>query len=83
MKDSVVAIVSAFFIMGITVGIVTVVALSVLRADRPGRPGRPGDQGEYGPRGPGDQPPDHDWSHAGAYGYSRWPGDADNDFGSE
>ena len=39
MNDTVVAIVSAFFIIGIIVGIVAVVAVSVLRADRRGNQG--------------------------------------------
>jgi hypothetical protein len=80
MNDSVVAIVSAFFIMGITVGIVAVVALSVLRADRLGVPGDPH---KYGPHAPGDQPPHTGWRNAGADGHPRWPGDVDNDVNSE
>jgi len=83
MNDTVVAIVSAFFIIGITVGIIAVVAVSVLRADRrrdqgdyadpydddPYRPGEP----PSGPAGSGrhDTAPD---------GHPRWPGDADNHF---
>ena len=42
MNDSVVAIVSAFFVIGITVGIIAVFAMSALRTDRQGRRGRPG-----------------------------------------
>ena len=80
MNDSVVAIVSAFFIFGITVGIMAVVALSVIRADRLGVPDDPPD---YGPRGPGDQPRDHGWDNGGPDGHRRWPGDIDNDFGGE
>jgi hypothetical protein len=40
MNGTVVAIVSAFFIIGIAVGIAAVVAMSVLRAGRRGGPGR-------------------------------------------
>ena len=40
MNDTVVAIVSAFFVIGILVGIIAVIAMSVLRADRRDRPGR-------------------------------------------
>src|SRR4029077_13781562 len=39
MNDTVVAIVSAFFVIGILVGIIIVVAMSVLRADRRRDPG--------------------------------------------
>jgi len=66
MSDSVVAIVSAFFIIGITVGVIAVIALSVLRAERrrgPGDHDAPDDPLGYGP---GDHP--------------RWPGDDDTDF---
>jgi hypothetical protein len=41
MNDTMVAIVSAFFIIGITVGVIAVVAVSVLR------PNRRGDRGDY------------------------------------
>ena len=80
MNDSVVAIVSAFFIIGITVGMIAVIALSVLRADRLGVPDDPP---EYGPRGRGDQPRDPGWDNAGRDGHRRWPGDYDNDFSGE
>ena len=80
MNGAVVAIVSAFFIIGITVGIIAVVAVSALRADRPRDPGDPP---EYGPRGPGEQPPDPDWDDAGPDDRPRWPGDVDNDFSGE
>lgn len=81
MNDSVVAIVSAFFIMGVTVGIIAVVALSVLRVGRAGRrPGDPGDPGEYGPRGRGHQPPDPGWDGAAPDDHPHWPGDIYNDF---
>ena len=76
MNDSVVAIVSAFFIIGITVGITAVVAMSVLR---PGRSGHPGDPAEYQPAEPGGQP-DSGWDDDVPGGHPRWPGDANNDF---
>ncbi len=79
MNDSVVAIVSAFFIIGITVGIIAVVAMSVLR---PGRQGRPGDPREYEPAGPGEQPPDPGRDDAVTDEHPRWPGDVDSDFTS-
>ena len=74
MNDSVVAIVSAFFIIGITVGIIAVFAMSALRADRLGRPQ------EYGPGAFNEPPPDSysDWDDAGPDDHPRWPGDADN-----
>ena len=77
MNDSVVVIVSAFFIIGITVGIIAVVAMSALGADRRGNPSGPP---EYGPRGPGKQPSGPDWDDAGQNDHPRWPEDADSDF---
>jgi hypothetical protein len=79
MNDTVVAIVSAFFIIGITVGVIAVVAASVLR------PNRRGDQGDYadsiddGPYGPG-EPSGSGWDDTKPDGYRRWPGDDDTDF---
>jgi hypothetical protein len=55
---SVVVIVAVFFVIGITVGIVTVVALAALRQDRRSVPGG---WPEYGARRPGEQPPDPRW----------------------
>jgi hypothetical protein len=72
MNDSVVAIVSAFFLIGIVVGIITVVAISVLRAGPPARPDE-----LTGPEGP---PPDAGRDDAGSCGRPYWPGDVDNDF---
>jgi hypothetical protein len=79
MNDSVVAIVSAFFIIGITVGIIAVVALSAHRADRRGDLGDPLD---YGPRRSGESPPDRGWDDAAPDDHLRWPGGADSDFSS-
>jgi hypothetical protein len=73
MSDTVVAVVSIFFIIGITVGIITVVALSVLR---PRRRGRPGGRLEYGPP---DQAPDSDWDERGLDEHPRWPGGTGSD----
>ena len=80
MNGAVVAIVSAFFIIGITVGIIAVVAMSSLRADRRGDPG---DLPEFGPRGRGKQPPEAGWDDAGPDDHPYWPGGVDNDFSSE
>lgn len=75
MSGAVVAAVSIFFIIGITVGIVTVVALSVLQ---PRQRGWPGGRLEYRPP---DQPPDpaSDWDDPDP-GHRNWPGGTDNDF---
>ena len=73
MNNTVVAIVSAFFIIGILVGVIVVVAASVLRADRRGDPGDPLDFE------PG-EPPGRPRGGVASGGRSRWPGDADNDF---
>jgi hypothetical protein len=86
MNDSVVAIVSAFFIIGITAGVIAVIAMSALRADRRGGPGDPGDLDdpgdllEYGLPGPPGPPPDPRWNNAGPHDHSDWPGNVDNDF---
>ena len=72
MNDTVVAIVSAFFIIGILVGIVTVIAAAVLRADRRGRADDPEDLPGYEPGDP--------WDDTGPDGHPRWPGESDTDF---
>ena len=76
MNDTVVAIVSGFFVIGILVGIIAVVAMSVLRA---GRRGGPGDLLDYEPIEPR-EPPGYPWDDTGPDRQPRWPGDDDNDF---
>ena len=76
MNDTVVAIVSAFFFIGILVGIIVVVAMSVLRAERRGDPG---DLPDYETREPR-EPPGLPWDETGPDRHPRWPGDADNDY---
>jgi hypothetical protein len=76
MNDTVVAIVSAFFVIGIVVGFIIVIAVSVLRADRRRDPGDPLDYEPRGPREPGSLP----WDDTAGGGRPHWPGDADNDF---
>lgn len=76
MNDTVVAIVSAFFVIGILVGIIAVVAMSVLRADRRGGPGDPLDYESREPR----EPPGYPWADTGPDSHSRWPGNDDTDF---
>ncbi len=66
MNDSVVAIVSAFFVIGIVVGVIAVVAMSVLRRGRRG----------------GGPPPSAGWGDAEPDGQPRWPGDVDSEFTS-
>jgi len=83
MNGAVVAIVSAFFIIGITVGVIAVVAMSARRGGRPGRPGDPGGPMEYGPRRTGQQLPDSDWDDAVPDDHSSWPGHTNNDFSGE
>ena len=73
MNDTVVAIVSAFFVIGILVGIIAVVAMSVLRAERRGDPG---DLLDYETR----EPPGLPWDDTGPDRHPRWPGDSENDF---
>jgi hypothetical protein len=76
MNDQVVAIVSAFFVIGIVVGVITVIALSARRAYRSIGRGYQGDRPEYGLSGPSERDREvtvpEDWP--------RWPGDDDNDF---
>ena len=73
MNDQVVAIVSAFFIIGIFGGVIAVIALSAIRAHRPGRPGAQPDYGRGGPSEPG-------WRVTAPEDRPRWPGDDDTDF---
>ena len=80
MNDSVVAIVSAFFIIGISVGIIAVIAVSVLRADRRGGPGGPAGPPADRPPGPSEQSSELNWGDAGSDDRPRWPSDGNNDF---
>jgi hypothetical protein len=80
MNDTVVAIVSAFFIIGITVGIIAVVAVSVLRADRRGDQGDYADPYDDDPYRPGEPPSGSGRDDTAPDSHSRWPGDADNHF---
>jgi hypothetical protein len=77
MSDTVVAIVGAFFVTGILVGIIAVIAMSVLRAERRGDPGGLLD---FEPR-QSREPPGLPWDDSGPDRHPRWPGDADDDFG--
>jgi hypothetical protein len=80
MNDTVVAIVSAFFIIGIAAGIIAVVAMSVLRAGRRGHRGDYADPVDDDLYGPGEPPQGSGWDDTEPDGQSRWPGDADTDF---
>lgn len=83
MNDSVVAIVSAFFVIGITVGVIVVIALSVLRAERRRNPRDHDAQGDplgHGPGRPGKRSPRSGWADADTDDHPSWPGDLDNDF---
>lgn len=80
MNDTVVAIVSAFFIIGIAVGIVAVVAMSVLRAERRGDQGDQANPFDDDPYGPGEPPSGSGRDDTRPGGHPRWPGDADTDF---
>ena len=77
MNDSVVAIVSAFFVIGITVGIITVFAMSALRTDRQGRRGRPP---KYGTAAFDELPPEPSWDDADPDDQPRWPAKVDTPF---
>jgi hypothetical protein len=76
MNDSVAAIVSAFFVIGIVGGVIAVIALSAIRAYRLGRPGGPDDRPEYRPG----EPSESGWRVSAPGDRPRWPGDTDNDF---
>ena len=80
MSDTVVAIVSAFFVIGILVGIVIVIAMAVIRAGRHDRQDDPADPQDYQPSGPGEPPPGPPWDGTEPDGHSRWPGDDDTNF---
>jgi hypothetical protein len=77
MNDTVAAIVSAFFLIGILVGIIAVIAMSVLRAERRRYPGDPLD---FKPRGSGEPLPGLPWDDTAPDGRTGWPEDVDNDF---
>jgi hypothetical protein len=77
MNTSVLVVVGLFFIIGITVGIVAVVAVANLRSDRRGGlDSPPADE----PGGPGQQPPDPGYLDAESDDRPRWPGDADSGY---
>ena len=80
MNDTVVAIVRAFFIIGITVGIIAVVAKSVFRADRRGDQGDYADSYDDDPYRPGESPSGYGRDDTRPGGRPRWPGNDDTDF---
>ncbi len=80
MSDTVVAIVSAFFVIGILVGIVAVIAAAVLRAGRPGDQGDPAGPVDCELRGRAEPPPGLPWDDTGPDDHPHWPGEAGTDF---
>jgi hypothetical protein len=86
MNDTVVGIVSAFFVIGIAVGIMIVIAVSVLRAERRRDPGDLLDYEPRGPRTPGEpgsfEPGGFARRDTARNGRPHWPGDTDSDFSS-
>lgn len=66
-------IVGIFFLIGIVVGVIAVIALSAIRKDRYRPPGGAAAPPEDGPGGP-DEPPDLTWDDADDR--PRWPGGA-------
>jgi len=77
MNASVEVIMGLFFIIGIMVGVITVVAMSALRQDRQARRGRRGRPPQYERFG---QPPDRGWEGAEPDDRPRWPGEADGGY---
>lgn len=67
-------IIALFFVIGIAVGVVAVIAVSILRRDV----GPPGDPRGFRPPGPGGPSPDLDWDNpqdgesGGAEADTRW-----------
>jgi hypothetical protein len=80
MNDTVVAIVGAFFIIGIAAGIIAVVAMSVFRAERRGHRGDYADPIDDDPYGPGEPPQGSGWDDTMPDRHPRWPGESDTDF---
>lgn len=78
MNDSVVAVVSAFFIIGISVGVIAVIALSVVRGRRAGGRGSPHDPGGLPEHDLA--PPEPGWRGSGDEDQPSWPGDSGTDF---
>ena len=66
---SVAVITGIFFVIGITVGVIIVIAASALRRDRQGGPD---DWPGHGPAGPDERPPDLDWDGTPADRYPWW-----------
>ncbi len=79
MSDTVVVIVSAFFVIGIIVGLIAVVAISVLRVGRRGDRGDPGGPLHYESPRPGAPFPDSR-DDTRPDDHPRWPGGVGNDF---
>jgi hypothetical protein len=76
MNNTVAAILGVFFVIGIIVGIIAVIALSVLRAEQRGNQdghAGPADDDGSGPSGPR-------WDDPDPYQHPHWPGDADSEF---
>jgi hypothetical protein len=73
MTTPVMVITGLFFLIGIMVGLIGVVAMANVRSERPGGPDNPPDNapgwGDEQPPGPGGRGAEHDDRR-------RWPGDA-------
>jgi hypothetical protein len=80
MNDTVVAIVSTFFIIGIAAGIIAVVAMSVLRAERRGNRDGYIDAVDENPYRRGEPTQGSGWDDTTPDGHPRWPGESDTDF---
>lgn len=80
MNDTVVAIVGAFFVIGIAAGIIAVVAMSVLRAERRSHRGDYADPVDDDPYGPGEPPQGSGWDDTRPDGHPHWPRQSDIDF---
>lgn len=64
------AIMGIFFLIGIAVGIVGVIAMAAVRAERRGGPGTPPG---HGPGRPDEEPPDSGREGSAPDGGPRWP----------
>ncbi len=75
MSAAVLIVTGLFFVIGITVGVIIVVAMAGVRSDR--RAG-PADPPGYERRGRGGEPPDSGQDHQAYDQWRRWPEDSGN-----
>jgi hypothetical protein len=80
MSGLLITAIGVFFAVGITVGVITIVALSTVRAERRGQPGYERRyELDYQANQPAAPPAGAGRDRTVHQDHPRWPGDADND----